>query len=489
MSDDQQRPWLAVPGRDQRFGLALLSAAFLALWLVAFVGADRVSRYVPWAIHIDLPIERHFPFVPELVWLYLSLDLVLPLAPFVLRRVEELAILFLALALATLVAAATFVVLPVEARFADFAPPGGWLGLVFSFADTINLDRNLLPSLHVAFAVLAALALAPKGGLTLRFVLGAWAIGVSASTVLLRQHHLLDVVAGVALAFTSWLFVVGIAVPRGWHRALAIEIFCIDNLVQFARRHRRYLVIGLTLLVPGVPRWRRRRLLRTGFCTLQAIDDLLDGDRHCDGEPLAPVDALLHQIAHRKFADDPLAIVAEAFVHDLEKCGGNVAVDQATALIDHMRVDRLRQRDFLLFDERALEAHHRRTFELSVDLMLLAGDCQLRSADVPELADALGWCSTLRDLAEDLDHGLVNLPREIVARIASPDARPNRLWAGAPATRDWLELGRRRTLVSLDVVAARLHALRDRSGHRVLSRFARSVRRYAERPITAGAED
>ncbi len=486
MSPEEQRPWLALPPRDQRFGLAFLCGSFLLLWCVTFVGAEWISGLVPWRIQVDLAIERYFPFVPELVWLYLSLDVVLLLAPFVLRRVEQLATLFLALTLATAVATVVFVLLPVEPRFLAFDPPTGLLGSAFQLADAINLDRNLLPSLHVAFAVLAALALAPRGRPAVRLALGTWALGVAISTVLLRQHHLLDVLAGAALAVGAWVFVTRVAVPRGWARALAIDVFCIDTMLQFARRHRRYLTISLALLAASVPRWRERRLLRTGFCTLQAIDDLYDGDRPC-ADPIAVADALALQIHHRNFGDEPLALLARAMVEDLEARGGRDAVAQVAALIAHMRLDWLRRRDLLAFDQGALTKHHRTTFTLSLDLMLLAGDCELRAADVPELVDALGWCSTVRDLPEDLDHGLINLPREVVVSFAAEGARPDRSWADQPAARVWLEAGRIQALASIDGAEATLLTLRGRSGHSVLRRFARSIRRYAENPIVPGS--
>lgn len=484
MNAPQRQQWLAVPPRDQRFGLAFLSGSFLLLWIVTFVGADWISGLVPWRIHVDLEVERHLPFVPELVWLYLSLDLVLLLAPFVLRRVEQLAILFLALSVATGIATVVFVLLPVEPRFLAFAAPSGLLGSAFRLADAINLDRNLLPSLHVAYAVLAALALASRGRPALRLGLGLWAAGVAASTVLLRQHHLLDLVFGAALGVGSWAFVARVAIPRGWHRALAVEVFCLDTMLQFARRHRRYLVIAIALLAASVPGWRRRRVLRTGYCTLQAIDDLFDGDRR-SSNPVAEADSLFVQIAHRRFGDEPLALIAHAFTRDLEARHGPEAVADVLALIAHMRIDWLRRRDLLIFDERALSKHHRTTFSLSLDLMLLAGECELRAADLPELVDALGWCSTVRDLPEDLEHGLVNLPREVVETFAEQGSRPDRSWALHPAALTWLEAGRVDALASIDGAEATLLTLRGRSGHHILQHFARSVRRYAERPIAA----
>ena len=266
-------------------------------------------------------------------------------------------------------------------------------------------------------------------------------------------------------------------------RAFDVELLCLRNQLRFIRRHRRYLVITLALWAASVPRWRKRRVLRTGFCALQAIDDLLDGDRECDGEPLDVVDDLLAQIERRSFGERPLERLVGAFVDDLEAAGGQHALDQAVELIRVMQRDRLRQRDRIVLGECDLAEHHRRTFSLSLDLMLIAGDCEVRSADVPELADALGWCSTVRDLEDDLRRGLISLPAAIVDAASDEVGSDQPLaWRSSSTVQGWLEQERHLTLDRLDAVDRALGELRGRHGARVLQRFARSVRRYAERP-------
>jgi membrane-associated phospholipid phosphatase len=65
-----------------------------------------------------------------------------------------------------------------------------------------NLDypHNLVPSLHVAYAVLAG-AVVWNGATArwLRVLSGAWLALLISSVLLVHQHHLLDVVTGAAL--------------------------------------------------------------------------------------------------------------------------------------------------------------------------------------------------------------------------------------------------------------------------------------------------
>ena len=47
--------------------------------------------------------------------------------------------------------------------------------------------------------------------------------------------------------------------------------------------------------------------------------------------------------------------------------------------------------------------------------MLRAIGSDVSSKDVPHLIDAFGWCSTMRDLEEDLEAGLINIPADTLA--------------------------------------------------------------------------
>ncbi len=63
--------------------------------------------------------------------------------------------------------------------------------------------RNCLPSLHASLATLATLALWQKGKLS-GLIAGFWTVAILWSAIALRQHHLLDLAAGVALAVSVW---------------------------------------------------------------------------------------------------------------------------------------------------------------------------------------------------------------------------------------------------------------------------------------------
>lgn len=93
------------------------------------------------------------------------------------------------------------VVLDVVSSPAGLARVDAWLGLPLA-ATFYSKSANVfgaLPSLHVTYATLVALVVAPLGGKA-RWATIAFAISMAFSAVYLRHHYILDVVAGGVLA-------------------------------------------------------------------------------------------------------------------------------------------------------------------------------------------------------------------------------------------------------------------------------------------------
>jgi membrane-associated phospholipid phosphatase len=459
--------FVGLPPRAVVANLVILAVTFALTFALLYGAGSAWSAHVPWRVYVALPLDSRLPFWPEWAAIYLTISPVLLLAPFVLRDLPRLLPLFAALMLETFVAFFCFMLLPVD-------PPviaccdNALTKAVFDFADAINLERNDVPSLHVAFAVTAALAFAPRAGRVGAGVLYLWALAVAASTLLTRQHFIVDVIAGIALALFCW------RVAGRWARradvlaAFDAELLSLRNFAQFSRRHRRYFFISLAVLAAGVPHWRRQRLARTGFAFLQAIDDVLDGDRASDREPAEVADELIASLESGAFASHDLARLGAAFRAELVARGGPAALETTVRLVRAMRRDRQRVLAGEILDRAALDAQHRATFEPSVDLLLLAADSPLRATDVPELIAALAWCSTVRDLDADLARGLINIPANVMAR-ARTDPQ---------AVGEWLSAERAAAIPLLDACDARIAGLRGQRGARLLARFSRSMRRY-----------
>lgn len=387
-----------------------------------------------------------WPFRPEWSAVYLSLDLFLPLTFALLPR-PKLGEFAQSLLLATVWAWPIFLLLPLEPLA---TPPSFQPGWIFWFADLMNLDGNMLPSLHVTYAVLCALALK-------NWWSSAWATAIAVSTLLTHQHYTIDALVGLFLAVLAYRF------------TNRIEALCLREFARCAGRHRRYALISAAIYAASLQGWKKRRLARVGFCYLQHLDDILDGQEPCPTEPEEV--ATQHQKALRgeiPFPDDDLGELGKAFREELSKRGQDMRL--AVEVIEEMKLDRVRVRDERLLEEAELDRHLEKTFELSLDLMLVAADSPLRARQAPHLLKVLGWCSVIRDYAEDQSLGLVNVPREV--------------WLDNQ-TATWLERRHAQVLVELEQARAELESLEGKVGHGLLHLFLRSVERYAQNPTKA----
>jgi membrane-associated phospholipid phosphatase len=71
------------------------------------------------------------------------------------------------------------------------------------FVKWVARPHNLLPSLHVALSVVCVHVYARHAGTAGKALLWLWAGAVAASTLLLHQHYLLDVLSGAALGWAG----------------------------------------------------------------------------------------------------------------------------------------------------------------------------------------------------------------------------------------------------------------------------------------------
>ena len=81
-------------------------------------------------------------------------------------------------------------------------------------SDRLNLDYNLVPSLHVALAAVCLQAFWEGRSMPVRVALVLWGLALALSTIFTHQHHVLDVVAGAVLARVMFLLLHRRSVPK-----------------------------------------------------------------------------------------------------------------------------------------------------------------------------------------------------------------------------------------------------------------------------------
>lgn len=199
-----RQPFLAWPGWGHLKSAWAISAGVSLWFALIFAGTDWFTGQCQRRVRIHLESELDIPLIPAFTLVYMSIYVLFFAVPFVLRTRREIIKLAVAQTLAITVAGICFLLIPAQLAYAPATDSdlGRW-NVLFRLADRLNLDYNLVPSLHVALSIICIeyfVAHCPRGGVLL---LRAWGILIAASVLLTHQHHLLDVLTGYLLA--GWM--------------------------------------------------------------------------------------------------------------------------------------------------------------------------------------------------------------------------------------------------------------------------------------------
>lgn len=190
------RPHPALVAKSLRW-----AGTLLVLFLLVYGGlnwftarrSDHLSLWFEW--------ERAIPFVPGMVWAYLSLfvSFFLPMFALDARGIDALC---RRLALATMISGACFLLFPSRLGFDRLDTVAGY-EQIFGVIHFLDLPHNLAPSLHVSWSLILLLTLASVSTWWLRATFVLWIGLLIASVLLVHQHHVLDVVGGILVALAA----------------------------------------------------------------------------------------------------------------------------------------------------------------------------------------------------------------------------------------------------------------------------------------------
>lgn len=196
-------PWATdITQRMRRYAvLKLLGVtAFISIFFVAYFQLLHHPLY-PVTVMPLTALDRLIPFQPAALAVYGSLWLYIGIAPGLMLRLRELADYALWISAMSLTGLACFYFWPTA------VPPlaldvSGYPG--FSVLQGIDAAGNACPSMHVAAAMFTAIwiehllrqARVPPA---LRWLNGAWFVAIAWSTLAVKQHVALDLLAGALL--------------------------------------------------------------------------------------------------------------------------------------------------------------------------------------------------------------------------------------------------------------------------------------------------
>lgn len=193
-----------MPGGSERaFFLKVMLAAY-ATWLAAYELVGLAASRLP-TVDLTSALDRAIPLVPAFVWPYEACYLVPFVVPFVLRDWHRFNVGLLALLLANLTAFVVYFALPIAFPHPPLGASLAERVLALEYAADFSPGANAFPSMHVAITwILVAAALGQRTRLVDGLLL-ALALAITASTVFVKMHLVIDAVGGLAWGLGAWV--------------------------------------------------------------------------------------------------------------------------------------------------------------------------------------------------------------------------------------------------------------------------------------------
>ena len=144
------------------------------------------------------PLDRLIPVFEPAIWLYFSFYLFLTLPLLLARKSQDLRHIAFGFAWITVISHLCFALWPTA--IPRLISPSQVTSPILRLVLSVDTNRNALPSLHASLGIYCALCSARLLRIsTVRAELWLWTFLILAATLLIKQHVLLDLLAGAAL--------------------------------------------------------------------------------------------------------------------------------------------------------------------------------------------------------------------------------------------------------------------------------------------------
>lgn len=196
-------PWRTELGARARGNLLLAFIGTSLVSLVFFVGYFYVQQQPAFA-PATMPLtwlDAHIPFQPYALGAYLSLWIYVGAGPGLQKTSADILEYALWIGTLCLVGLGIFYLWPTEVPHRPLAPSDS---AIFAMLWQVDSAGNACPSMHVAAAVFTAIRIADvlretRSPMWLRMLNLAVCAAICYSTLAIKQHVVLDLVAGAAL--------------------------------------------------------------------------------------------------------------------------------------------------------------------------------------------------------------------------------------------------------------------------------------------------
>ena len=174
-----------------------LALPLLLLFVFVFGGTNWLGSLREEHYHFYFQWELGIPFVAEMILVYLSIQLLF-LLPALHCDKTGMIVLAKRMALAIILAGTCHLMMPAEPVFPyhDTVDSFQWL---FTLLYTLDQKHNLFPSLHITLSTLVVIAILKNVSRLLGSIYLIWLTALYLSVLLIHQHHVPDIIAGLLL--------------------------------------------------------------------------------------------------------------------------------------------------------------------------------------------------------------------------------------------------------------------------------------------------
>lgn len=254
----------------------------------------------------------------------------------------------------------------------------------------------------------------------------------------------------------------------------------LKEFYHFSRRNLRYFKIALFLYLPALFQYRKLRTFRYGFSLLQHIDDVMDGDRKFEGDPLEMTAALKKQIQQEIFEPTRTGILAAVLFKSIQKSKINKEElkTEVLTLIEIMEFDYKRRAQKIILSNAELEKVLTGTFYHSINLAMVLWQSDLRAKDANCLINCFSWCTVIRDFRDDLELGIINIPAEVMkeANLSNFDSADTMI--SNSVVQHWILENYKQIGPMIADSTQQLNELKGRKGAFLLRIFHNSIQDY-----------
>lgn len=190
-------------GKTRARYLAILLAAY-AVWFATFEVVGRYAATLP-TRDLTSQLDERIPVIPSFVWPY-ELCYALPfVAVFILRDFRRFDVALVAIGLASASAYVVYLALPIAFPRPTLSHDSlAARVLAFEYAADFSPGANKLPSMHVALSWIMGLAMRGARGRVADALIALVVVAITISTLFVKQHLIIDVVAGIAWGLGAW---------------------------------------------------------------------------------------------------------------------------------------------------------------------------------------------------------------------------------------------------------------------------------------------